>query len=146
MASIGMIHQIGWLCHEQKLIEMAGMSKEVRELSNIKQVAIAVGAFAGDHGGQFPKELDDLFPNYLSTHKLLFTASMDDDPPQPIIYFAGYSNRDDPGTIIVASPRFWESPRGRSHVVAYLDGSARIISEAEFQEAIQKQQMSVHGR
>jgi len=146
IASVGMIHQIGWLCHEQKLTEMAGMSKEVIELSNIKQVAIAIRSFADDHEGQFPRELVDLFPRYLSTHKLLFTRSMDDDPPRPIIYYTGYSNRDDAGTIIVASPRLWEEPRGRSRVVAYLDGSARIILDSEFQEAVQRQQMSVRGR
>jgi len=139
LASIGMIHQTAWLCHEPKLIEIGGMSKETMELSNIRQVDIACRIFADDHGGQLPKCLEDLFPEYLSSHKPLFTIALDDDPPEPILYYAGHNSRDDAGTIIVASPRPWGSPTRHSRIVAYLDGSAGIISESEYQEAIHKQ-------
>lgn len=139
LASIGMIHQSAWLFHEPKLIEIGGMSKEVMELSNIREVDIACRYFADDHGCQFPKCLEDLFPKYLTAHKLLFTIALDDDPPEPILYYAGHNSRDDAGTIIVASPRPWGSPTRHSRIVAYLDGSAGIISESEYQEAIHKQ-------
>jgi len=146
IASIGMVHQIAWLCREPKLIEMVGMSKQARELLDMKQVGSALQQFASDNHGQYPKTLDDLFPTYLRTRKLFFTRALDDDPPEPIIYNTGYSNRDKADTIILVSPRLYGSPRGRTRVVVYLDISCAFIPETEFEEAIKKQQISTRGQ
>ena len=147
IAAVGMAHQIAWLCREPRLIYMTGLGKQSAELSNMKQVALALTLFAGDHDGRFPKKLDELIPDYLSNHKLFFTTAMDGDPPQPIIYYTGYNTRDNQATIILASPRPFESAsERRTRVVAYVDNSASIILETQYQELIHKQQMSAPGR
>jgi hypothetical protein len=146
IASIGMVHQIAWLCREPKLVEMVGMSKQAVEICRMKQVGSALRQFASDNQGQFPKKLDDLFPAYLTTRKLFFTSALDDDPPQPIIYYTGYSDRDNTDKIILASPRLYDSPRGRSRVVVYLDDAVAVIRESDFEQATTKQKISTHGQ
>jgi len=144
IAAVGMVHQIGWLCREPRLIYMSGMGKQTMTLSSMKQVALGLRLFAEDHDGAFPKKLDDLVPDYFSRLDLFFTPAMDGDPPLPIIYHAGYSTRDSDETIVLASP--FEAFGGRKRVVACRDGSAMIIAESRYEELIQKQKPPVPAR
>jgi hypothetical protein len=150
ISAVGMVHQIGWLCREPRLIYMSGFGRQTMELSQIKQVVLGLSLFASDHDGWFPKELDELVPDYLDTHRYFFTRAMDSDPPQRIIYYTGYGTGfrtpENGNTIILASPRPFESLSGRKRAVAYLDTSAAIISETSYQEQIQKQKMAVRDR
>ena len=71
--------------------------------------------------------------------RVLFTRARADDPPQPIIYRAGYKADDPEDNLVVASPRPFESSRGRRRVVVFVNTSARIVTEAEFQELMLRQ-------
>jgi hypothetical protein len=138
IAAVGMAHQIGWLSQGPKLIEMSGMGRQTKELFTLKQVAIALQVFATDHDGHFPEKLDELAP-ILATNKWFFINARDGDPPQRIIYYTGYSTQDGETKIVLASPN---SFGGVKRAVAYCDGSAMILRESKYQEAIQKQRTS----
>jgi hypothetical protein len=139
IAAVGIVHQIAWLCREPRVIVMIGWGEQSREMSDLKQVATACRLYADDHEGRFPAKVSDLIPDYLQDHRLFFTKGRGDDPPQLIIYHAGYRADDPAETLLVASPRPFESSRGRHRVVVFVDTSGRIVPEAEFQELMLRQ-------
>jgi hypothetical protein len=144
IASIGIIHQIAWLSREPKVVLMeGGMSHQTRELSDLKQVGLALRQAASDNGGKFPNTLEQLYPTYLDSRKMLFVRPLENDPPQRIVYFAGHSDSEDANVIILASPRLYDSSRGRRRAVVYADDSAKVILDTDYEKAIQSQQGSV---
>lgn len=145
IAAVGIVHQIAWLCREPNLIVMRGMGVETREMSDLKQVATACRLYAEDHEGRFPPTLGELIPEILPDHRMLFTRARDGDPPQPIIYRVGFKADDPVDSLVVASPRPFESSRGRRRVVVFVDNSARIVTEAEFQELMLRQRPPDRG-
>lgn len=146
IAAVGIVHQIAWLCRERNVIVMLGRGEETRDMSNLKQVVTAARLYADDHGERFPASLGELVPDYLTDYNLLFTRARGDDPPQPIVYCAGYNAGDRAQTILAASPRPFETSRGRHRIVAYLDTVVRIIPESEYQELRLQQRPTGRGQ
>jgi hypothetical protein len=133
------VHQVAWLCEEAHLIETRGMGKQTKELSKIKQVATVMKIYATDHQGRFPKQLDEMVPDYLVDHEMLFTPALPGDPPQRIIYYPGYKDTDASDTIVLASPRIYRTGTKASRVIAHIDTTTMVVRESKYQELMQKQ-------
>ena len=144
IAATGLVHQTGWLLNEKYLVEDGSRSPLTRELSNLKQVALAIRMFAEDHDGKYPDNLDELFPNYLTWRMLLYTRPYHGEPPEPIIYYSGYNDHSPVDSIMLASPHpFGESSEAR-RVIVRVDSSGIVVKESEFQSLIQKQNSKAH--
>lgn len=141
ISAVGIVHQIAWMFREGKVIEMMWGEKQAMEMSHLFQVGEGMRRYADDHGGQFPKQLEELIPDYLPNHKRLFTRAADDDPPQPILYFSGRRMQDGPRMMILASPRLFETARGGKRCVVYANASGGVISEEEYQMQLRKQRL-----
>jgi hypothetical protein len=138
---VGLVQQIAWLTQEPTIVvdNMKVRGAMTIELSNLKQTAIALKAYAADHDGQLPAQLSDLFPEYVLENRIFFSKASAENPAQLILYYPGHSTRDAAETIIVASPQPWGSSEAE-RCVARLDTWVRVIPEEQFQETIQRQE------
>lgn len=136
IAATGIVHQVGWLFRAEHLTYNAGRGLLTDALSNVKQVSLALRMHADDHEDVFPTSLDELFPKYTTTRRILFVNVDRNEPPERIIYFPGYKMTDPAeNTIVLVSPHSFAGER----VVGFLDGSTRRADEAEFQALMQRQ-------
>ena len=141
VAATGIVHQTGWLFAEKHLVRNAAIGYQTRELSDMKQVGLAMRLYASDHNGKFPPSLNDLFPDYLQYKKMVYSYSHDDEPPEPMIYYSGYDDSDASADVIVlSSPRPFPSSNGDRRVIVHGDSSGVIIPESEFQLLMKKQE------
>jgi hypothetical protein len=136
IAATGIAHQIGWLFRAESLVRDASRGTQIRELSNIKQVAVGLRLFADDHDGNLPRELNELVPDYLPDHSLFFSTAIPNEPPEQILYFPDNQATNPDEIIVVAGPQPTKSGK---RAVARRDASASTVSESEFQELMLKQ-------
>ena len=135
IAATGIVHQVGWLFRAEQLTYNAGRGLLTDALSNVKQVSLALRIHADEHEDVFPRSLDELFPKYATSHRILFVSMDRNEPPERIIYFPGYKDTDSEDAIVLASPH----PSAGMRVIGQIDGAAKIIAESEFQTQMQRQ-------
>ena len=119
-----------------KALERADMAENV---SHARQLQMGLQVYAMDHDGKFPPGLQALADDgyVLNPDGLRYTESKS-KTRHDWTYFAGHTTTDAPDTIIIAAPM--TTPDGTKRVVAFLDGSARALPEAEYQRLIHDQQ------
>ncbi len=97
-------------------------AQQTISLSNGRQVGIGCRAYAKDHGGEFPKALDELVPKYLPDAKLLTCPISGPSVPIGYEYYGGKDS--DPGSNILLVSK--AAVRGRERVVIHVDGSGEV--------------------
>ena len=96
-------------------------------LSNAKQVAIALRMYADDNEDHFPKSLQEIMPKYCTSNAVLLNNVADGKTKVAWQYFPGHKSNEEPPVIVIRT-----SPNSKGDWVAgYSDGSARIIYKAD---------------
>jgi len=103
--------------------------------------ALALRLYAADHGGSYPKTLDELVPNYLpavptdpfatGSRPLKYSAA---DPAAPSVYSVGEDGADDGGSTAPVRSRQRASNLGRwdtKDAVLQMKASTLVMSEEE---------------
>lgn len=96
--------------------------KEVKSLSNAKQIALACKLYAMDNGDAFPATLDELVPDYLPDPAVFICPMSGPDVPMGYEYFGG-KDTDPPEKVLLVSKA--ADRRGR-RVVVRVDVSGQI--------------------
>jgi len=95
--------------------------KETKSLSQGKQIVLACKLYALDHGGAYPKDLEELVPNYV-TNRAVFVCPL--SPTLPIGYdYYGGKDQDPPDTVVLMS-KF--ADRHGKRILVFSDGSAAL--------------------
>jgi hypothetical protein len=90
-------------------------------LSNAKQVVLSCRIYASDHEGNFPKNLEELVPQYLSERQLLSNPKGKNNDTQGMSfdYFgSGLKDTDPPNRVILRSRELFAGKRVEAHVDA----------------------------
>lgn len=101
-------------------------------------VALALRLYSVDHGGSYPKTLDELVPNYLpEIPKDLFAAGDNPlrysaaDPAAPLVYSVGEDGSDDRGSITPTNPRRTHTGRWDKKDVVLQMKAMPLVKSAE---------------
>ncbi len=100
-------------------------AKLTQSLSNGRQIAIGCRAYATDHGGEFPKTLDELVPKYLPDAKLLTSPVSGPSVPIGFEYYGGKDS--DPGSKVLLVSK--AAVRGKQRVVIHADSSGEVARD-----------------
>ncbi len=98
-------------------------AKEVKSMTNGKQIATACRLYAVDHKGAFPNKLEELVPEYLPDPKVLTCPLSDPSVPVGFEYYGGKDT--DPGNNILLVSK-GTSRSGKQRVVVNVDSSAHV--------------------
>ena len=111
-------------------------SPEIAQLSNLKQLAVALRASAEEHDGRFPAQISELPPDSVPAYARQFR-----DPTtkqaHDWLYYPGRTLNDLPGTVLAASPA---TVYKRKRIVTSIDTVTTITDESEFQKLISEPQ------
>jgi hypothetical protein len=119
----------------------------VMNLSNARQLAIAVKLYVVDHDGRFPMHLNELEPDYLheSILKQLLYRPNDEKHTVTVypvrcdwLYFGAFHDEKHPPTILIASPQAFTEDRKSKRVVIYGDISGEILNDEDFQPKLRQ--------
>jgi len=99
-------------------------SPAARSLTNAHSLASACRQYASGHQGSFPPSLDALFPGYLTDRSLL-VSPLKPEEPAGYLYTAGLKDIG-PVNAVLIEDKF--APLQHIRIVAYVDGSARILN------------------
>ena len=134
IALTGVVHQIGWLA-SGPITRDGSLSLQNREFQTIRGIWYGLRMYAEDDGGKFPDSLLELVPMYLQSERLLFATVNPSSEGEEFLYFNGYTRSTASNWIVLAAPH----PTDGWRTVALLDGSAKLISETEFQKCLAAQ-------
>lgn len=135
IAAVGVVHQVAWLFRAPQWIDIRGMSHLVKSVSNARQVHITLRQYADKHDGLLPNDYRQLIGNIITDSRICFGRIERDGPDEPWVYLgAGLSVLDDSALPVLVSPR--SNSRGE-RILARLDGSVEVISEAVFKRALE---------
>ena len=95
--------------------------KQVKSLSNAKQIAIGCKIYATEHNGAFPKTVEELVPEFLPNPSI-FVCPLSPAEPMGYEYFGG-KETDPPENVLLVSKA--ADRRGR-RVVIHVDASGAI--------------------
>jgi len=99
-------------------------SSTVKSLERARQICSACRAYAAHNGGNFPPSLDTLFPTYL-TDRIILTSPLKPDEPAGYLYTPGLKSIGATDTVAVEDK--FAPALQHVRIVAYLDGSARVL-------------------
>ena len=126
---------------------------QTKNLSNAKQLGLAVRQFAEDHEGRFPTHLSEIVPDYLDatqSDNVLFAAKLDDEENPRLkydwLYFGSGFDEKQPPPLLIASPLVFKDNARQKRVVVFGDGSGSLIKEEEYQELLRKTIEAMHQR
>jgi hypothetical protein len=111
------------------------------QLSNLKQVGLALREYAADHGDHFPLRISDIPAGSIPDEMRQFHDPATREP-HDWIYFSGRTTNDPEGTILAASPvetfhdRDVREHAGGDRIVVFVNDSAKIMREADFQKLL----------
>ena len=97
-------------------------SETIKSLANAKHLGLSCKRYAADHDGEFPRNLDDLFPTYLQDRELLVCRL--DGVPTPLGYDYFGGREDDPHRVLLRSQRATNRDKC---IVVYVDDSAEVV-------------------
>ena len=119
------------------------------ELARLKMLGHALKLHADEHEGKFPASIADIqwrqtMPG-MDWSGLPAAVSRFHHPADGRVmdwlYYAGYTENDPPGTILVASPVAL-GPQGDQRMVVRLDGVTDVIPESDFQRQVAEQKVA----
>lgn len=114
----------------------------VKEMRKLQEIGMALRSYAEDSDGEFPKALSDLLGIYfnLPSYKTLLFSDPKTQQAEDWLYFSGFKIDDDPKIILAASPIPAVEKNGKpARIVLYVDLSATIISQSEFEKTVKAQ-------
>lgn len=92
------------------------------EISNMRQILLALRTYAADEGGKFPPDLQTLLDQgYIDQAELLDSVYTKSGKAEPLIYRAGYVDADAPKIPLVISVELEKGKR----VIGSVGGSVR---------------------
>lgn len=97
--------------------------------NEIQVLVVACHSYAGNNGGKFPDELQQLYPDYINDESLLKTRSEESQELEPYMYFSGKTVSSEPRSLLIASPVIQSN---HYRVVGFCDSSAENILDEEF--------------
>ena len=101
--------------------------KNLKCLSNAKQICLACRLCCNDYDGKFPNKLEDLLPNYLTNADIFVSPLSKSKEPIGYEYFgAGLTDSADPSTVVLRSKD--TTPDGR-RIIVHLDDSGSIQAD-----------------
>ena len=96
--------------------------KQVKSLSQAKQIAIACHLYADDHDGAFPVTIEELVPEILPDRSVFICPLSGPSEPMGYIYYGGKET--DPGeNVLIVSKG---ADRRGKRIVVHVDGSGTI--------------------
>jgi hypothetical protein len=101
----------------------ASKSPVTQSLTRAKKLCLACRIYASNHQGNLPPSLDALVPGYLADHSAFVSPLMPSEP-EGYLYTPGLKDIG-PVNAVVVEDKF--APRQHLRIVAYLDGSARVL-------------------
>jgi hypothetical protein len=107
------------------MMSSGGNSKTAvtKSLVNARKLCTACRVYASEHDGNFPGSLDALVPNYLKDRSELASPLM---PSEPVGYtYTAGMKYTGPVNAVVIEDKF--GPAQHVRIVAYVDGSARVL-------------------
>ena len=126
---------------------------QTKNLSNAKQLALAVRVYAQDNEGRFPLHLSDLVPDYIpgeNLDHLLFAAKIgDEDNPRlkyDWLYFGAGFRDTNPPPLLIASPHAFRDDKKQRRIVIYADGTGAVINDEQYQPELRKTIEAMHQR
>lgn len=106
-------------------------SRRVESEKNLRNISLALGTYASEHGEAFPKELKDLYPNYIADQALFDCPASKaiGTPDKPdYIYTAGLNALSPAKSVVVEEPSGSHCKRGR--YLLRVDGSIDWVRSA----------------
>ena len=126
---------------------------QTKNLSNAKQLALAVRIYAQDFEGQFPVHLSDVVPDYISGENLddfLYASKIgeEDNPRQKHdwLYFGTGFDEKNPPPLLIASPHAFRDGKKQKRIVIYADGSGSVVNDEQYQAELRKTIEAMHKR
>ncbi len=116
---------LGGLAFSTRLSNLSNLvptSPETDPVDRGRQVGTACRAYATDHKGAFPEQLDKLFPKYLKDHSVLINPLGDTSRHKGYVYLGGRDT--DPKDKVLCYSM--DSDQQGRRVVVRVDGSARL--------------------
>jgi len=103
---------------------------ETNDLSTLRQVQIGLRMYAADNKGIYPTALSDIMPKYVNDKRILEFSDRRTGRHIPWLYRNSLTEISPADELLVAAPV--ATAEGK-RAVGFNDGSARYITEAEFQ-------------
>jgi hypothetical protein len=100
--------------------------------ANAETIARACKAYAADHRGNFPSQLDDLVPQYLPDKTVFSSPIPVPGASQPEIgyrYFGGKSTDPADQVLLISLG----TTANHLKVLVFIDGSSRVVKDSEVQ-------------
>lgn len=121
------------------LARARGRARQVRCMSNLRQVGMGLQIYAADHKEEFPARLRDLVPKYVTIERVLRCPVSG----QEYIYFSGLKATDPPGYIIAA-----EEPgaHGRYVNVLFIGGTVARLTASSLDRRLDRQAQQLRSR
>jgi prepilin-type N-terminal cleavage/methylation domain-containing protein len=122
--------------------------------NNLRSIAIALHSYALEHGGEFPQDLSDLYPDHISDLKTFICPSdmdasdiaqdgSDIDVTTSYLYSRGWGERDPLDTILVCDKNdiFGKDTNhdGEGGNVAYLNGKVKWVDTDDWVNPVDKE-------
>ena len=118
---------------------------QTKNLSNAKQLALAVRVYAQDFEGRFPVHLSELVPDYIPRENLddfLYASKIgkEDDPrlKHDWLYFGAGFDEKNPPPLLIASPHAFKDKKKQKRIVIYADGSGGVVNDEQYQADLRK--------
>ena len=133
-----------------EVLARAGLT---RNLSNAKQLAIAINLLAKDHDGHFPLHLSQIVPEYLRAedwHSLLFASETargrSAQSEYDWLYFGAFFDEKHPPPLLIVSPHAFRDGKKQKRIVIRGDFTGQIINDDEYQVELRKTIEAMHKR
>lgn len=120
-----------------KALERATLAEN---MGSARQVKLALDGYASDFDGKYPSELDALVDNGLLV-SLEEVGYLEHKSKKVLgwIYFAGQEDTSNVANVILASPVTVRYRNSEGRLVVRIDGSTKVMPEADFQNQIRLQ-------
>jgi len=99
---------------------------------NLRNIGLALGAYAYEHGKEFPKELKELYPNYITTQAVFDcpASKVIGTPDKPdYIYTPGFKALSPAKSVVVEDIDGNHGKSGRN--ILRVDGSIEFVGSAK---------------
>lgn len=137
----GIMHEAAWLARTDRWLAFGQSYPSItRQISNARQLIIAVRLYAADESGTFPARLEHLLTagalEGLAEFERLNTFTGDtNEPPAPWIYVRGLRDAAPEGLPIIIAPFSYKNGR---RIVGTNDTAVELMKPSDIREALPK--------